>query len=399
MPWNISSVFKARERFIDLVIRSRLPVARACRQAGISRKTGFKFLARYRQAGLTGLQDVSRRPQNFPTQISSRWLKALLRLRQQHPYWGGRKIYYLLKRQQPYQRPPRPRTIQRWLALSGQIRQRKRKARKGPVIPYAGLTPARQPNHVWTLDFKGWSRTADGVRQEPLTVRDLFSRYGLCIQLLSNQADGPVRKVLQRLFQRHGLPQIIRVDNGSPFSGTGALGLSRLSVWWLRLGIRVELTRRARPGDNAAHEQFHGCYEREVIQAGPAANRQELQRRSNRWLRLYNGKRPNDALKGKTPAELYRRSRRKYRGEPRDLHYPSGWGIRNVRNRGNIKWQGRLRHIGRAFVGQAIGLRPIRPSLNGWRVYLGSQLIGELHDNDPTGLRPATKAKIKFQKT
>jgi putative transposase len=280
----------------------------------------------------------------------------------------------------------------------GQSTKRRRKAPGGPVIPYKGLTPARHPNHVWTLDFKGWIRTADGVRQEPLTVRDLFSRYGLCIRLLSNQEDRAVRQVLQRLFQLQGLPAIIRVDNGSPFSGKGALGLSRLSVWWRRLGIRVQLTRPARPGDNAAHEQFHGCYQREVIAPGKSADRRQLQRRSNRWLLCYNEQRPNEALNGKTPAQLYRPSSRKYAGEPLALTYPRSWIKRRVRNRGNIKWQGRLRPIGRAFVSQTIGLKPVKKKSAAWQVYLDKELIGQLYDQDPTGLRPAIRKLTAYKK-
>jgi transposase InsO family protein len=398
MPWDISSVVKARERFIHLVVDLRLPVARACRQAGISRKTGFKFLRRFRRGGLSALKDISRRPKRSPRTTSCRWQKAILQLRQRYPYWGGRKIHQYLRRKHRYQRLPRARTIQRWLGLLGQITKRKRKARKGPILAFKGLTAARYSNHVWTIDFKGWIRTADGVRQEPLTVRDLFSRYGFCIQMLSHQEDGAVRQVLQRLFDRRGLPAIIRVDNGSPFSGTGALGLSRLSVWWLRLGIQVQFTRRARPGDNAAHEQFHGCYQREVIESGKSADRRELQRRSNHWLSLYNQQRPNNALRGKTPADLYRPSRRKYPSQLSVSQYPAHWKQRRVRNHGSIKWQGRLRNIGRAFVGQTIGLKAIKNNPVGWHVYLDRELIGELHPADPTGLRPAFRKSTAYKK-
>jgi transposase InsO family protein len=391
MPWNISSLLKARERFIHLVKDLHLPVAQACRRQGISRKTGFKFLRRFHERGRLGLRELSHRPQTFPGATFARWEKIILRLREKHPHWGGQKLYQYLRRRQPYKRLPRARTIQHRLKLLGRAKKRLPKARKGPALSRAGLTRARHPNHVWTLDFKGWVRTADGVRQEPLTVRDLFSRYGLCIRLLSRQEDGAVRRVLRGLFKRHGLPQIIRVDNGSPFAGKGALGLSRLSVWWLRLGIRVQFTRRARPGDNAAHEQFHGCYQREVIEAAKAADRRQLQGRSNRWLALYNRQRPHAALKGKTPADRYRPQPRKYSGEPPVLNYPPGWEERTVRNRGNIKWRGRLRNIGRAFVGQRIGLRQTKKSSPLWRVYLGSQLIGELHQQDATGLRPAKR--------
>jgi len=278
------------------------------------------------------------------------------------------------------------KTIHRWLQRWGWVRRHPHRARRGPVLPHPGLTVPTRPNQVWTVDFKGWFRTADGVRQEPLTVRDLFSRYGLELRLLPNQDDQRVRRAMPRLFRQRGLPEAMRVDHGSPFGGKGALGLSRLSVWWLRLGIHVEFIRRARPGDNAAHEQFHGCYQREVVASG-AADRTAMQRRSSQWLARYNQERPHEALGGRTPAELYRPSRRQYPGALPPLRYPRGWAVRRVRNRGQVKWQGRLRFIGRAFVGQTVGVKLAGPHL--WEVYLGRQLIGLLHAHDPGGLRPA----------
>ncbi len=206
------------------------------------------------------------------------------------------------------------------------------------------------------------------------------------MRLLANQEDGPVRRVMGRLFRQRGLPEAIRIDNGSPFGGTGALGLSRLTVWWLRLGIRVEFIRPARPGDNAGHEQYHGCYQREVVAAG-APDRPAMQRRSSRWLHHYNHQRPHEALEQRTPAEVYRPNRRPYPELLRPLRYPRSWEVRRVRNRGHIKWRGRLRFIGRAFVGQTLGLKST--GVHQWEVYLGRQLIGQLHHQDSGGLRPA----------
>jgi hypothetical protein len=266
------------------------------------------------------------------------------------------------------------------------VRPPVQRARQGPPLPGPGLTRARQSNHVWTVDFKGWFRTADGVRQEPLTVRDLFSRFVLCLQLLPNQDDAHARRVLQHLFRRRGLPGIIRVDNGAPFAGQGALGLSRLSVWWLRLGIRVEFTRRARPGDNAGHEQFHGCYQREIV-AGGGAQRHALQRRSDRWRTNYNHDRPHEALGQRLPAEVYRPSRRPYPQGLPPLVYPQRWAVCLVRKRGDITWQGRQRFIGRAFAGERLGLK--RAGDQRWNVYLGRQLIGQLYAQDRAGMRPA----------
>lgn len=386
MPWKTLSLLKVRERLVEAVLARHQTLQVICRRFGISRKTAYKWLARFRRRGRAGLRDRSRRPHRSPKQLSDHWIGIIGQWRRRRPHWGAKKIHYQLRQKNPRAKVPARGTIQRWLKRLGWVRARARRARHGPSVPHPGLTVPTRPNQVWTVDFKGWFRTADGVRQEPLTVRDLFSRYGLCLRLLPNQDDRPVRRAMQRLFRQRGLPDAIRVDNGSPFGGKGALGLSRLSVWWLRLGIRVEFTRRARPGDNAGHEQFHGCYQREVVAAG-AAHRAAMQRRSTRWLAHYNEQRPHEALGQRLPAQVYRQSRRVFPEVLSPLKYPRGWEVRRVRNRGRIKWRGRLRFIGRAFVGQTVGLKSA--GAHQWEVFLGRQLIGHLHAHDVGGLRPA----------
>ena len=386
MPWKTVSLLKVRQRLVEAVLARRQTLREIGRRFGVSRKTAYKWMTRFRRRGFPGLHDRSRRPRRSPTRLSAQWIKAIGQWRRHRPHWGAKKIQRALRREHRRRRVPCVRTIQRWLKRSGWVRPRPRRARRGPALPHPGLTIATRPSQVWTVDFKGWFRTRDGVRQEPLTVRDLFSRYGLCLRLLPNQDDRPVRRAMQRLFREHGVPEAIRVDNGSPFAGKGALGLSRLSVWWMRLGIRVEFTRRARPGDNAGHEQFHGCYQREVVTSG-AADRRVMQKRSNRWLARYNQERPHEALEQRTPAQVYRPRRRACPEVLAPLKYPPGWEVRRVRNRGHIKWRGRLRFMGRAFVGQTLGLKS--GPLHHWEVFLGRQLIGPLHAHDPGGLRPA----------
>ncbi len=386
MPWKTVSLVKVRQCLVEAVLVRRHTVQKLSAQFGVSRQTAYKWLKRFRGQGLRGLRDQSRRPQRSPNRLPVAWLQAIERARRTRPHWGAKKIHQQLHRKYPCRRLPCVRTMHRWLWRGGWVRPRARHARRGPAVPHPGLTVARRPNQVWTVDFKGWYRTADGLRQEPLTVRDLFSRYGLCLRLLPNQDDRPVRRAMQRLFAVRGLPEAIRVDNGSPFGGKGALGLSRLSVWWLRLGIRVEFTRRARPGDNAQHEQFHGCYQREVV-AASAPDRRAMQQRSTRWLTHYNQQRPHEALGQRTPAQVYRPSPRPLPKVLPIVKYPGRWPVRRVRNRGHIKWRGRLRFIGRAFVGQLVGLQPLQSDSYG--VYLGHMLIGHLHQRDPGGMRPA----------
>jgi putative transposase len=386
MPWKVKSLIEVRQRLVESALARRQPLKVLCWGFGICRTTAYKWIARFRHGGRNGLRDRSRRPQHSPTQLSPKWIKAIGRVRRRRPHWGAKKIHYRLRKEHPRARLPCVRTIQRWLRRLGRVRPPPRRARRGPPVPHPGLTVPSRPNQVWTVDFKGWFRTADGQRQEPLTIRDLFSRYVLRLHLLPNQQDRLVRGSMRGVFRQHGLPEAIRVDNGAPFGGKGALGLSRLSVWWLRLGIRVEFTRRARPGDNAAHEHFHGCYQREVVEAG-AGHRRAMQRQSNRWVADYNRQRPHEALGQQPPARWYRPSRRSYPQALLPLRYPKAWLQRRVRNRGHIKWQGCLRFVGRAFVGQTVGLHPLEEHL--WAVYLGKLLIGHLHDHDAGGMRPA----------
>jgi hypothetical protein len=250
------------------------------------------------------------------------------------------------------------------------------------------LTVPQKPNQVWTVDFKGWFRTRDGQRVDPLTVRDLFSRYLLGIRLLCHRQEA-VRKYFEHLFADFGQPEIIRVDHGPPFAGDGALDLSRLSAWWLRLGIRVEFTGRAQPQDNAAHEQMHRVYKAEVA-SPPAATPRGQQQRTTRFVDYYNHHRPHEALAQRVPAEFYRKSRRRYRGRLPELRYRSHWRTRRVTDSGYVRWQGRLRPIGRAFGGQRVGFKPVRQGVH--EVYFERHLIGLLVDTDSGGLRPARRS-------
>jgi putative transposase len=286
----------------------------------------------------------------------------------------------------PRVRLPAIRTLARWLRQLGLVRFRRRRQRRGPRLPPVPRLAARRPNDVWTVDFKGWLRLPDGTRIDPLTVRDLRTRFILDLRLVPDQTYGSVRRALQRVFGRHGLPRAIRVDNGPPFGGPGPRGLSRLTVWWRRLGIRVDYGRPAHPEDNAAHEQMHAVYQAEVL-ARPAASRAALQRRSDRWRAQYNRLRPHEALGLRPPGRFYRPSPRRL---PRTLPrwtYPPGWTVRRANRNGRLYWQGRLRFVGEAFSGELLALRPA--ALGAWQVFLGTDLLGLIHPGDASAsLRP-----------
>jgi transposase InsO family protein len=389
MPWKTSSVLEARQRLVQAALRGLKSVAQLCREAGLSRKTGFKWLRRFRNFGGPGLRERSRRPARSPHRTPARWRKAIAQVRRKHPSWGGKKIYAYLRRKHPRAGLPKTRTITDGLRRLGLARQRRAWARRGPRVPRPALTIPHAPNDVWTVDFKGWFRTCNGQRVDPLTVRDLFSRFILGIRLLRYRHE-PVRLYFQALFARYGQPKVIRVDHGAPFAGDGALELSRLSAWWLRLGIKVEFTGRGRPQDNGAHEQMHRVYQAELA-TPPAATPRAQQWRTTRWIAYYNEERPHEALGQRVPVALYRKSRRRYRGPLRQLIYPRAWLKRRVTASGYIRWRARLRVIGRAFGGQDVGFKPVAAGVH--EVYFERHLIGLLVDTDPGGLRPARWSK------
>jgi hypothetical protein len=236
------------------------------------------------------------------------------------------------------------------------------------------------------VDFKGWYRTGDGTRVDPLTVRDLYSRYGLRATLLRRQEIGATKREFTRIFRENGVPERIRSDNGVPFGGGGPTGLTRLSAWWVKLGIEVEFITPGRPCENGAHEQFHRVYKAEVAR-NPARSPTGQQRRSDQWLRHYNEERPHEALGMKVPAARYRKSNRKLPEKLKPWIYPARWLRRWVKGNGEISWCGKRRYVGEAFVRDYVGLKPVKKGV--WRVYFGPKLVGELHEKERGNIRVA----------
>lgn len=360
-------------------------VSEVCRRFRVSRPTAYRWRERYRAGKLAGLQDRSHRPARVPARTDRRWLERLRRLRKCRPTWGARKLRPTLGKQYGQAGLPAVATLSRWLQRWGLARGRKRKP-PGPVVVRRAVRPARRCHEVWTVDFKGWYRTGDGRRVDPLTVRDLHSRYVLRIGLLTGQGLAPTRREFVRLFREHGLPERIRCENGAPFGGGGPTGLTRLSAWWIRLGIAVEFLTPGRPCENGAHEQFHRVYKAEVARR-PAWNRAAQQRRSTRWRRDYNQERPHEGLAMETPASRYRKNGRRLPRRLLPWDYPAGWERRWVRGNGELNWRGNRRYVGEAFVGAHVGLKPVRRGV--WRVHFGPMLVGELHDAERGGLRLA----------
>lgn len=383
MPWNTHDEQTQRWRFIREWLRHKTTLVELCRRYRITRKTAYKWIARFEEHGRAGLVNSRRAAGRVHNRPSELWLARIRRWRAKHPSWGAPKLHWALRRRFGRKGLPSEAAISRWLMVWGLSRPKLTK-RRGPRIARAALTVPPRPNVVWTVDFKGWFRTGDGTRVEPLTVRDLFSRFLLAIVLLRRIDLQLVQRWFRTLFRQYGVPDVIRVDNGNPFGSSGPRGLTRLSVWWIKLGIRVEFIAPGCPGQNGAHEQMHKVYKAETLNP-PAATLSGQQRRTTAWVHIYNHERPHEALQMRRPADVYRRSPKPMPAKLQPWRYPAGYLSRLVRGKGSIHLHGKIRFIGEAFEGERIGLTWMNAQT--WHVYLGPLLIGELDAAAANGIR------------
>jgi transposase InsO family protein len=392
MAWKMVLPMEERIRFVLAVEQGDYCVAELCRQYGISRKTGYKWINRYRADGFEGMRERSRRPFHCPHKTSQLWVDRIIQEKLKHPQWGPKKIRVVLQ-DQGTDPVPAASTIGHVLDGAGLVRPRKRRRRRSRSLQ-GPLTRAQRPNHVWAVDYKGWFRTRDAQRIDPLTVSDLYSRYLLEVKALPNQGYEKAREAFDQLFRHYGLPEIIRSDNGTPFASTGTCGLSRLSVWWILLGIKLELIAPGHPEQNGIHERMHLTLKQEACHPA-AANKRAQQRRFNQWRKQFNEKRPHEALGMKKPAQLYRRSDVRYSKNITEPSYPDGYLVRRVRTNGEIKWSGRKRFIGEALKGVRLGLKRIDEKRS--QVYFASILLGDLYDAETGGLRPTVHVPLTYK--
>jgi putative transposase len=369
MPWKETRKMDQRTEF---ALRSMKTTnfRELCREYGISTKTGYKWKQRFLERGLGGLEEESRRPRAHPSELSEAVVCEIVRLKTTRSHWGPRKIRDLYGRKHPGEIPSES-SFKRVLERAGLTEPRKRRSRE-PGGRLASGRKAQAPNEVWTVDFKGWWKDREGLRVEPLTVRDEHSRMLLEMRVLEDSRTESVRSCFERLFERHGLPGAIRSDNGPPFaSSQGLLGLSRLSVWWLALGIGLERSRPGCPQDNGAHERMHLDIRRE-LQSGRIGRDQAA---FDMWRDEYNHERPHEALGMKRPAEVYQNSTRIWSGTPDDIDY-GDMTTRRVQKTGTIRYEGEFIAISVALRGWSVGLSPRPDGLI--EVWFAELLVGHL---------------------
>ena len=299
MPWKDVSPMDQKTQFVSEYLRDSLSFTELCQRYHISRKTGYKWIARYQAEGPAGLLDRSRRPHYSPEQTPDAVRLAIVDTRRRHPSWGAKKLLKLLERKDPQAHWPSRWTVCEILKREGLVRQKTKRRKVGhPGRPSSIVTA---PNQLWCVDFKGEFKTRDGRYCYPLTITDSYSRYLLgCRGLLSTETRG-AKETFKELFKRYGLPKAIRSDNGTPFASTALGRLSQLSVWWIRLGIRRELIEPGKPQQNGQHERMHRTLKAETTRP-PAANLAQQQRLFNRFRREYNEVRPHEGIELNTPA-------------------------------------------------------------------------------------------------
>jgi transposase InsO family protein len=356
MPWQETDVMDQRTKFVLRVIGGSERFGELCDEYGISRKTGYKWKERFLKEGLSGLGDCSRRPKSSPNELSEAMVCQIVRLKLAHPGWGARKLRAVLERTLPHNELPSESSFKRVLERSDLVQRRRRRAACQAGSRLTAPLRAERPNQVWTIDFKGWWYTRNRSRFEPLTIRDAYSRYVLCAQALPNACSETVRQRMARVFESQGLPEIIRSDNGSPFAACRApFGLSRLSAWWLTLGINLDRIAPGRPDQNGGHERMHRDLALEVegrAEADPIAQQAAL----DVWRQTFNSQRPHEALGMRVPQEVYEKSPRRYDPTPVELIYPSSYLVRKVMRLGTVKVAGHSVHISAALSGYEVGL-------------------------------------------
>jgi putative transposase len=355
MPWQECSKMDERLRFVARLLEGER-MAELCREFDISRKTGYKIFDRYKDCGLEGLTDRSRRPYRQANRLPFQVEAQIVRCRQDHPTWGAPKIREKLRRQQLGIHLPAISTVHAVLDRHGLVtRGRRRTSYKAEGT---ALSRPTEPNHLWCVDYKGEFMLADHRYCYPLTITDFASRYLLCCEALEGTKEIYAFSVFERVFKESGLPRAIRTDNGVPFASvTAFFGLSKLSVWWLRLGIALERIQPGHPQQNGRHERMHLTLKKEATKP-PGKNFLQQQARFDHFIEEYNQERPHQALGMHYPAEIYRPSARPYRGLP-PLEYPLHDRTLTVTQCGRLCIGARKINLSAVFAGHNVGVREV----------------------------------------
>ena len=375
MPWRECNVMDERVKFVARFLEGE-KLAVLCRDFDISRKTGYKIIERYQDTGLEGLTDRSRRPYRHANQLPFQIEALIVRLKQEKPTWGAPKIMELLARRYPDVHRPAISTIHAVLDRHGLVKHRKGRRNKATGTV---LSASEHPNDLWCADYKGEFMLADRRYCYPLTITDQASRYLFAVEALESTKEINAFTVFERVFKENGLPQAIRTDNGVPFASPNALfNLSKLSVWWLRLGIGIERIKPGNPQQNGRHERMHLTLK--LATTKPAgANFLQQQAKFDGFIEEFNTERPHQALGMKPPAAFYTPSKRAYEGLP-ELDYPVHDKSVIVTTCGRICFNTRKINLSQVFAGQRVGIKQVEDRL--WLVSFMDYDLGYFDDTE-----------------
>ena len=371
MPWSQTHIMKLRVQMIADHLSKNFNPTELARIYGVSRKTIYKWIERFEQDPERGLVDRSRAPIMRPHAVPEPVKQAIIDTKLKYPHLGPRKVMNHLRRQHPESYWPVNSTAGAILASAGLVRPRRHKSRVAPnVVPFAACDAS---NSVWSADYKGDFRLGDHTRCYPLTVSDNFSRYLLACQGLPNTGYEHAKAVFERLFIEYGLPLAIRIDNGAPFASTALGGLSRLSTWWVELGIRPERIEKGKPNQNGRHERMHRSLKDAAI--NPARYSLKAQQQVfDQYREQYNHIRSHEALNDRVPNDVYHRSMRTFAARRLAVEYDHHYVVRRVRHNGEVKWQGQVIYVSQVLAKQPIGFKQI--SETRWSVYYGFYQLG-----------------------
>ena len=376
MPWKELHVMDQKLEFVIKSFSPGVNFTELCREYGISTKTGYKWKERFLAEGIEGLHNQSRKPHNNPAQLTEEVVCELIRIKQTKKTWGPKKIRMVYARMHSGESLPSLSTVERVLKKAGFVQPKRRRSRISLSQRIENPTTPKQPNDLWTVDFKGWWYTPTKEKCEPLTVRDEYSKYILSIKILENGDITSVKREFERLFTKYGLPKVIKSDNGPPFaSARSILGLTRLSAWWMSLGILLDRITPGSPQENGAHERMHLDIKKEL--EGKVNGSLILhQNVFDIWKDEFNTERPHESLGMKTPSSVYLKSERVFINDPEYVVYPYEMIRRQVNSRGYIDLKGRRVFISNAFAAYTIGLK-IKSNLF-YEVWFYNHYVGEI---------------------
>lgn len=375
MPWKETCAMDQKIQMIGDYLSGEYTITRLSEMYEVSRKTIYKWVRRYESEGPSGLEERSTAPRSHPNATPLGTAREIVATKLRHRKWGPKKVIAWLEEHRPGERWPAASTAGEILKREGLVLPRRKRRRTPPYTE--SFIECNRPNAVWSADFKGQFKTGDGKLCYPLTITDNKSRYLLCCRGLNRPTFEETKPWFEWAFKEYGLPEAIRTDNGAPFASVGLGGLTKLSVWFIKLGIRPERIELGHPEQNGRHERMHRSL-KESTANPPRGDIKFQQVAFDEFVREYNLERPHEALEQKTPASLYQPSFRPYPAEIPKIEYAHDVIVRKVRHNGEIKWKGKLIYVSEALAGEPIALK--RKDEHLWEIRFSFYSLGVLNE-------------------